>query len=178
MRIRPLSTPLPPTNKSKRPSSTECPEKESSVDFLANCCHLLHSAFTRCSLDTHSATVHIRANQGRVMYEIKTCLMPVTSQAFLSPFSRPSHAFAKVLARYWQARGACLDLGTPWVVLGYTLGSAWVHRTCTLGKRGLNRWWKNKFPYMAFSLYLCKFIRAGVWEQSEYNLGDGRETNK
>lgn len=46
----------------------------------------------------------------------------------------------KALASPWSLLGLEKYLATPWVELGYTLG-----------KRVLNRWWKNKFPYMAFS---------------------------
>lgn len=96
--------------------------------------------------------------------------MPVISQAFLSLFSRASHAFAKGV----QTPVECVELtmcvavlsvepAWTWEVLGYSFGRAWGHRTCTLGKRVQNRGWKNKFPYMAFSSYLCKSIRACVW---------------
>ena len=51
--------------------------------------------------------------------------MPVTSQAFLPPFSRPSHAFGKVLASPWSLLGLGKYLATPWVELGDTVPAPW-----------------------------------------------------
>ena len=65
---------------------------------------------------------------------LDACLAPVISQVLLPPFSRLFHAIGKGLAGPWSLLGLGKYLATPWELLGYTLGRAWEHRACALGK--------------------------------------------
>ena len=132
--------------------------------------HLLLALF-RPSFGQGACSGESRPSYVRDRYLLVTCHQPSISPILLPHLPKDCQGVGKGLASPWSLLGLGKYLGTPGVGLGYTESTPWENVL-------KNRWWKNKFPYMAFSSYLCKSIRAYVWEQSEYNLGDGRETNK